>query len=174
MGLTYKKVWNMFKETDAKFKETDAQFKEMSARMKETDRQIKETSRMIGNLGGRLGDLAEHLVIPNILEKFNKRGYVFGKAAPHVRYHRRNENYIAEVDILLENGDTALAVEVKTAQDVKYHIERMKKLRRYADEHGDQRKLLGAVAGAIASPETKAFALKSGFLYWNRRGTRCR
>jgi hypothetical protein len=81
--------------------------------------------------------------------------------------------YITEVDILLENGDTALAVEVKTTltdNDIRDHVLRMEKLRCYADEHQDKRKLLGAVAGAIASEEVKSFAIKNGFFVLEQSG----
>jgi predicted AAA+ superfamily ATPase len=138
MGLIFEKVWAIFQETD----------------------------RKISNLGSRLGELVEEIVFPNIVEKFNKLGYAFGRAGPRVCYRDSQGQYITEVDILLENGDAALAVEVKTLlthNDVREHTQRMEKLRRYADEHGDKRKLLGAVAGGIAPEGVKAFAVKSGF-----------
>jgi hypothetical protein len=159
MGLTFEKVWAMFQETDLRFKETD--------------RKMQETDRKISKLGSRIGDLVEEMIVPNILEKFGKLGYVFGKVAPNVRYSDSRGLYIAEVDILLENGDTALAVEVKTKltdNDVRDHLRRMEKLRRYADEHHDRRKLLGAVAGAIASEEVKVFAVRSGFFVLEQSG----
>jgi hypothetical protein len=201
LGLTFEKVWAMFQETDLKMKEnalqlketdrivketarhleetdrivkeTARQMKETDRQMKETDRKMKETDRKISNLGSRLGELVEEIIFPNILEKFNKLGYVFGKAAPRVRYRDPRGVYVAEVDILLENGDTTLAVEVKTLlteNDVRDHLQRMEKLRLYANEHGDQRKLLGAVAGGIASEEVKAFAIKSGFFVLEQTG----
>jgi hypothetical protein len=159
MGLTFEKVWAMFQETDRKFQETDRRF--------------KETDRKISKLGSRIGDLVEELIAPNILEKFNKLGYVFGKVAPNVRYSDSQRKIVAEVDILLENGDAVLAVEVKTTlteNDVRDHIGRMEKLRRYADEHRDGRKLLGAVAGAIVPEEVKAFAVKNGFFVLEQSG----
>jgi hypothetical protein len=64
-------------------------------------------------------------------------------------------------------------VEVKTNltnADVRDHVRRMEKLRGYADGHGDRRKLLGAVAGAIASEEVKAFAIKNGFFVLEQSG----
>jgi hypothetical protein len=64
-------------------------------------------------------------------------------------------------------------VEVKTnltTNDVKDHVKRMEKLRRYGDEHGDKRRLLGAVAGAIASEEAKDFAVKNGFFVLEQSG----
>jgi hypothetical protein len=180
MGLTFEKVWAMFQETDRKMQETDRlmqetarRMQETDRRMQETDRRMQETDRKISKLGSRIGDLVEELIVPNILEKFNKLGYVFGKVAPRVRYRDSQGVYITEVDILLENGDAALAVEVKTTltdNDVRDHLRRMEKLRRYADEHQDKRKLLGAVAGAIASEEVKAFAIKNGFFVLEQSG----
>jgi hypothetical protein len=183
-GLTFGQVWAMFQETDRKFQETDRKFQETDRRFqeterllkeqnRETDRRMRETDRKISNLGSRIGDLVEELMTSNILEKFNKLGYVFGKVAPRVRYRDAQGLYVAEVDMLLENGDTALAVEVKTqltGADVKEHLKRMEKLRRYADEHGDRRKLLGAVAGAIASDDIKTFAVRSGFFVLEQSG----
>ena len=173
MGLTFEKVWAMFQETDRKMQETDRIVQETALQMRETDRKMRETDRKIGKLGSKLGDLIEEMIFPNILEKFNKQGYVFGKAAPNVRYRDSRGVYVTEVDILLENGDAALAVEVKTTltdTDIREHLVRMEKLRSYADEHQDKRKLLGAVAGAIASEEVKSFAIKSGFFVLEQSG----
>jgi hypothetical protein len=173
MGLTFEKVWAMFQESDRRMKETDRIVKETARQMKETDRKMKETDRKISSLGSRLGELVEEIIFPNILEKFNKLGYVFGKAGSRVRYQDPQGAYVAEVDILLENGDVVLAVEVKTTlteNDVRDHIRRMEKLRLYADGHGDKRKLLGAVAGGIASQEVKAVAVKSGFFVLEQSG----
>jgi hypothetical protein len=172
-GLSFEKVWAMFQETDRKFQETDRKFQETDRKIQETALQMKETDRKISNLGSRIGDLVEQMIAPNVLEKFNKLGYVFGKVAPRVYYNDSRGNHIAEVDLLLENGDTALAVEVKTNLtnvDVRDHVKRMETLRRYADEHGDRRKLLGAVAGAIASREVKTFAVKNGFFVLEQSG----
>jgi hypothetical protein len=184
MGLTFEKVWatfqetdrridRIFQETDRKIQETERIVQENALQMKETDRKMKETDRKISSLGSRVGDLVEHLIAPNIIEKFKNLGYVFGKVAPNVKYSDPCGNYIAEVDLLLENGDAALAVEVKTTltdDDVSDHVERMEKLRQYADEHGDTRRLLGAVAGAIASPGVKTFAIRSGFFVLEQSG----
>jgi hypothetical protein len=180
MGLTFEKVWAMFQEadrrmqdTDRRMQETDRQIQETDRLMKETARRMQETDRKISNLGSRIGDLVEQMIVPDILGKFNRLGYAFGKVAPNVRYSDSRGRYVAEVDLLLENGDTALAVEVKTnltVSDVRDHIKRMEELRRYANEHQDRRKLLGAVAGAIASEGAKTFAVKQGFFVLEQSG----
>ena len=76
-ALTFEKVWEMFQETDRQMKEVREQMKETDRQMKETDRRMKETDKMVGDLGNRFGELAEHLVAPNIKEKFNELGFTF-------------------------------------------------------------------------------------------------
>jgi hypothetical protein len=159
MGLTFEKVWAMFQETDRKFQETDRKF--------------QETDRKISRLGGRLGEIIEHLVASNILEKFNALGYSFGKTGLNVKFVDSAKVPLAEIDILLEDGDSVLAVEVKSRlniDDVRDHIQRMEKLRRYADEHEDHRRLVAAVAGAIIDEGVKPFALKNGFYVIEQTG----
>ncbi|MDR2658593.1 MAG: hypothetical protein LBC27_01200 [Spirochaetaceae bacterium] len=170
MGLTFEKVWAMFQETDRKMQETDRIVQETARQIKEIS---KETDRKIGKLSDRLGDLVEHIIAPNLLEKFNKLGFSFGKISSNVCYKRPGGEFIAEVDVLLEDGDTVLAVEVKSklsSADVREHTARMRKLRDYADEHGDARHFIGAVAGAIIPEGVKPFAYKSGFYVIEQSG----
>jgi hypothetical protein len=170
MGLTFEKVWAMFQESDRRFKETEQSMKEA---MKETDRIVKETNRIVGNLGNKFGKLAEYLVVPNMLEKFKALDYTFTKAGRNIEFREQNGAFLTEVDVLLENGDFVMIVEVKsdlTVSDVKDHVERMEKLRRYADDHGDARKLLGAVAGAIMTRQVKTYAFTTGFYVIEQSG----
>ena len=67
--------------------------------------------------------------------------------------------------MFLENGDVAILIEVKTSletADVRKHIERMEKFRRYADVKGDKRRFIGAVAGAVVEEEAAIFAQENG------------
>ena len=59
-----------------------------------------------------------------------------------------------------------MLVEVKadlTISDINAHIQRMEKMRRYADLRGNNRVFLGAVAGVIIKDEVKEYALDNGF-----------
>ena len=165
--LTYEKVWAMFQETDKKFQETDRRFKETDLKFQKTDREIRETKHIIGDLGNRFGELAEHLVAPNIMEKFNELGFDFTeKAIDLVIKEPGKPNTSTEVDILLENGDIVMAVEVKAkpkVADVNDHKKRMEKLRERAIRRKDNRKYQGAVAGAIMSDSLRNCILKNGF-----------
>jgi hypothetical protein len=58
-----------------------------------------------------------------------------------------------------------MAVEIKTKptiDDIHDHIERMEKLRAYADLHNDKRVYLGAVAGVVFNESEKTYTLKKG------------
>jgi hypothetical protein len=158
-------LWALFRETDRKMQETDR-------RMQETDRQMKETSRKMGELGNRFGELAEHLVAPSIMEKFNALGYDFDHISADCRIKLPNGESV-EVDILLENDANSIAVEVKAKaleRNVDEHIKRLAFLRRDKDHHGDSRKLLGAIAGAIMVDSVRNYALKAGLYVIEQTG----
>lgn len=167
--LGFDDVWAAILELRESQKETDRQIKEAT---KETNRQMKETDRKLGELGNRFGELAEHLVAPSIKEKFNALGYHFDGIIKNREIYGP-DGYEAEIDILLENEDFSIAVEVKVKlgeKDVDAHIKRIEILRRYMDRYHDNRKLRGAVAGAIVSPETRRYALKKGFYVIEQSG----
>jgi hypothetical protein len=140
--------------------------KETDRRIKETDRQIKETNKKVGELGSRLGEVVEYIMSPKLRKKFIGRGYCFNHMSRNHDIADQDGKTLAEIDVLLENGEYALAVEVKTRltiRDVKDHVKRMDILRRVADDHNDRRKYLGAVAGAVIYKGVSEYALKNGF-----------
>jgi hypothetical protein len=66
----------------------------------------------------------------------------------------------------MENGDYVMPVEIKTelsVEDVDDHLKRMDKLRKYMNSRKDKRKLVGAVAGAVVSPNVIKYAQRNGF-----------
>jgi hypothetical protein len=133
--------------------------------LKETDRIVKENAKHIGELGNRFGEMVEHMVLPNLVTKFNEMNLPFTKAYPNVKIADKQHGIYVEADAFLENGDRAVIVETKSKpniDDINNHIERMEKVRRYADLHGDKRKYMGAVAGVVFGDEEKDYALKKG------------
>jgi hypothetical protein len=176
-GLTFEKVWALCQENAQRHKEferlTEQMRKEADQRQKENDRLLKQNQKMMSDLGRKFGTIIEHMFIPNLKEKFNALGYVFEKSAPNVLIGSKEHNLYAEIDVFLENGETALAVEVKTQvniADVREHMQRMGKLRKYFDLHRDTRKLYGAVAGAIIHGNVQEYALKQGFYIIQQSG----
>jgi predicted RecB family endonuclease len=126
-------------------------------------------------LGSRIGDLIEHLTASNILEEFKKQNYEFTRVSRNNKIKDEKNRILAEIDILLENGGFAMVVEVKsllTLADVKEHIKRMETLRRYADLHGDKRKFISSVSGALIEEEARNFALQSGIYVIEHPGER--
>jgi uncharacterized coiled-coil DUF342 family protein len=157
-------IARQMQETDRRMQETDRQMQETDRRMQETEKQMKETDKRVGEITNRFGDMVEHMVIPNLLIKFGELGFTFTKAN-RTEIRDKEHNLFTEVDALLENGDKVMAVEIKTKPgigDIDRHIERMEKLRAYADLHDDRRVYLGAIAGVVFSEGEKIYALKKG------------
>jgi hypothetical protein len=147
--------------------------KETDQRMKETDRRMKETDKRIGELSNRFGELAEHLVAPSIQKKFNALGFTFEEISLDRLIKDLSGKTIAEVDIMLENGDTVMVVEVKSKpreKDVDDHIKRMEILRRRADARHDTRTFRGAIAGAIMIDSVRDYAHRTGFYVIEQTG----
>ena len=159
-GLTFEKVW--------------AGLMELRESHKETERIVKETSRQMGLLNNRFGELAEHMVAPSIMEKFNELGFNFNhRSLNHEIYEPGTKRIITEIDILLENGDVVVAVEVKAKPDLKDvddHMERIGVLRSRADTHQDKRNFRGAIAGAIMNENVRDYILKNGFYVIEQTG----
>jgi hypothetical protein len=180
MGLTFEKVWAMFQESDRQIQElresqqkTDRQIEETNRQIEKTGRQMKKTDENLGKLGNRFGELAEHLVAPNIMEKFNAQGYQFKGIAENQRITNEQGRIIAEIDILLENGSYCVAVEVKAkpkVTDIADFADRLEVLRRYKDDNQDKRKIRGALAGAIFRQPVKDAAVKAGLYVIEQSG----
>jgi hypothetical protein len=156
-----------FKETDRLFKETERRFKETERLFKETDKKIKQTNEQYGGLSKSFGEVVEHLVAPGLQEKFNEMGYHFSEVYDgRTRIFDKNGQKKAEIDILMENGETVLAVEVKSKpnnKDIREHIKRLKILRESRREKKDGRKIIGVIAGAVFKDNVKEAAQKAGF-----------
>jgi hypothetical protein len=147
---------------------------EIRAIQAETARTADRVDKQIGDLGNRFGELAEHLVAPGIAKRFNELGYHFDDViAERVRLVDRSGKILTEIDLLLENGDYSIAVEVKTRpkeKDAEHHIKRLEILRERKDKRGDNRKIRGAIAGAVFSKEAKAAAIAAGLYVIEQSG----
>jgi hypothetical protein len=154
------------KATDQQIARTDQQIARTDQQIARTDRQIARTGKQIGDLGDRLGEIVEHLMSPKLYKKFAALGFRFNHSSRNHELEDHHGKSLTEIDVLLENGEYAMAVEVKTRlrmEDVRDHLKRMEILRQVADEHGDRRKYLGAVAGAVVPKAVLQYALKKGF-----------
>jgi hypothetical protein len=146
--------------------ETDRIVKENAKQQKETDRIVKENAVEIGKLSKRMGEVVEYMVAPNLREKFNELGYNFSQSSQRKDVIDKEHKISFEIDVYLENYSKAMLAEVKTTpttEDVKDHIRRLEKMRKFADLHGDKRTFLGAVAGVVIKDNVRKYILKQGF-----------
>ena len=151
-GLGFEQVWAAIQRTEAI--------------VEKNARQMEEYNKRFGDFHNRFGEIVEYMVAPNLLDKFRELGLIFQEAISRKVVKDYDNNILFETDIMLENGDNAMLVEVKTkltTKDVKDHIKRLEKTRTYADLHGDKRTFLGAVAGVVMTSNVKKYALAQGF-----------
>ena len=172
-GLSFETVWAALMGTRKNSEESNRELKtrmeESNKRMEESSNELKklvaDVTKNLGGLGNSLGKLTESLLSSELWKKFADLGYEFTRQSQRYQFVENNR-VIAEADFWLENGEYAMAVEVKTeltVDDVKTHLERMEVIRRYMDAHGDSRKMIGAVAGGIVAANIASFAHRNGF-----------
>jgi len=171
--LSAEVIFEMFRQTDLKFKETSEQMKENDRRNEERkveiDRMLAEVARLskendkkISELGSRIGEIIENMVGGDIVGQFQALGIAIKSHSRYKTFGTRGTSESGEIDVFLENGDLVILIEVKTRltdDDVRDHLERMKKYRSYGD---DKRRIIGAVAGAVVSDDVVKFAHRQG------------
>jgi hypothetical protein len=186
---TYKVIQDFVKDTNqaiqrvtVQHEETKKTLQELSAQHEESQKSLqkaiqeyvnegrkerKKLSKQMGTLGNRFGEIAEHMVFPAVVKRFNELGYNFNfEFEGNCKVRDKNNQIIAEIDIYLENGTTIAVVEVKTKpdlNDIDKHIQRIEKLKQNRKEKNEpSKKLMGAIAGAIFPKEVKETALQAG------------
>ena len=161
------------KESEQRKKKWDEEMEALARRFKETDRISRRVSKQMGGLHNRFGELAEHLVAPGILKRFNDLGYHFEGVSRDLQIVDEGGRAKSEIDILLENGEYIMAVEVKTRpaeKDIERHAKRLEILREHRDKLNDKRKIRGAIAGAVFPAEVKEAARAAGFYVLEQSG----
>ena len=175
-GMTFEKMWAMMmedrKRADEDHKRREEDHKQMDEDRKETERIIKDLSKNIGGISNTLGKFTEAMVSMKLRKKFNALGFTFIKQSQRTQFYE-GDKVIAEVDFFLENGDYAMLIEVKTELNDEYindHLERMETVRRCLDARNDERKLVGAVAGAIIPESALNYAHRKGLFVIAQNG----
>jgi hypothetical protein len=160
---TDRQIQELSREADRRQAELDRQRAELNRLQTETSQQIKELSKNIGGVNNAFGRWAEEMISARLWEKFKTIGYTFTRGGP-IQFWE-GPRTVVQVDMLLENGDYAMPVEIKstlTAEDVDDHIERIGKVREELDKRGDRRKLVGAVAGMVVAGKVREYAQRRG------------
>jgi hypothetical protein len=179
-GLTFEKVWAALMESRQRMDESqqdwqkklDESRQDWQKKLDESRQQMKESNaeaqarmdKMLGGLGNSLGRLTEAMFTPDLWKKFADRGLPFNSQC----YRKKitdGKHVIAELDVLIENGEYSMPVEIKTVlsvEDVDEHLERIGKVRQVMDAHGGKRKLIGAVAGGSVPENVLRYAQRKG------------
>jgi hypothetical protein len=153
------------KEQNKKAEEQNKTLNDQSKTIKEYKTNFKEVDRKLSKFGSRLGEIIEAMIEPNLMNKFEECGFNF-TVLMHDFEVRGKGSVLAEIDAFLENDDEVMCVEVKSKpsnSDIKEHVNRMCKIREYAEGRNDKRKYYGAIGGMIFGKNEKAFALECGF-----------
>ena len=145
------------------------------AKIEKLDRYMKRLGKQMGDLSRKFGKMAEHLVAPSIHRRFNELGHHFGASSPGGHRIFDPVTYVTktEIDILMENDNTIMAVEVKVdpkIKDIDHHIRCIEILREHRNKLGDKRKIQGAIAGAIFGSAEKKATLEAGFYVLEQSG----
>ena len=166
---TFDDVWRSIQELTRAQKETDRQLKEAQ---KETDRQIKALTKQLGAQGNRLGEFVQEMVRPAVVRLFQERGLPVHQVISNLRAYDDNRQFIMEVDLLVVNTDTAIAVECKShlsQADVDEHLDRLSRFKACFPQFAPQI-LLGAVAAMVLPDEIGRYAYRKGLFVLAQSG----
>jgi len=143
-----------------------AMLQEVAATQKETAQQIKEINKRHGDFTNSFGEIVEYMVAPNLQDRFFDAGLDFPEVSNDIKIKDKKSGIALQIDVYLESSDMGMLVEVKadlSISDINAHIQRLEKMRRYADLRGDKRVFLGAVAGVVVKDDVREYALTQGF-----------
>jgi hypothetical protein len=128
---------------------------------------VDRLSSNVGGLNNSMGDLIETLFAPHLGEKFDAYNYNLKRIFNRVPIYDDDSRRRSDIDILLSNTTVCMAVEVKRwlerTDQVDEHIKRMQLIREYPPAEVKGKKLLGAIVGAVVTPEAREYAEKNGF-----------
>ena len=152
---SFESVWAILQEIAESHKEYEQERKKDKA----------EFNERLGNYINLFGDFTEYTMAPKLRDKFMEIGLDFPRTNRNMKVKDKVNNIFLETDVMLENGDKAMMVEIKTqltVERINKYIERLEKMRKHADSHGDKRAFLGAVAGVVVDKDAREYALNQG------------
>jgi hypothetical protein len=170
MALTFEDVMAILdkqhQDTLAKIEADRADmFVKMAEERKIHEEKMEDLSQRFGHLSNRFGDIIEAIISPNMCEKFEKYNFNFHSSCTNLII-KSGKKTIAEIDVLLEDGDCVMIVEVKTKpilDDIKKHLERIEKIQKHPTGAIKNKKVYGAIACALIDDETKDAIFAAGF-----------
>jgi hypothetical protein len=179
--LDFPTVWAALMESGKRFDRMSERFDRMSERVDKMGERVDQTTetvnklaekvdRVTSNVGGlnqSMSDLIETLFAPHLGEKFDAYNYNLKRVFNRVPIYDDDSRLRSDIDILLSNTTVCMAVEVKRwlekTSHVDEHIKRMQLIRQYPPAEVKGKKLLGAIVGAVVTPEAREYAEQNGF-----------
>ena len=131
----------------------------------------KKMDEMFGRLGISHGEYVEAMFV-NLFPKFDEHKLHFRMEGPRL-FRDKDGQPVVQIDRLLENGEKVMAVEVKAKLkqgDVDNHIKRLRKLSGHMKAAGDDRAVLGAVAGGVVHDNLLKYAHNRGLFVLVQNG----
>ena len=176
---TFDDVWRtiqelalMSKETDCKFQETAHQMKDTDLKLKETDRLVKAVSKQLGDQGNRLGEIVQEMVRSAVVRLFQQRQLSVHQVLPNMTAFDDNGQFRMEIDLLVINSETAVAVECKSRlsqDDVDDHLKRLALLKDCFPQFS-KFTILGAVAAMVLPGQVGEYAVRKGLFVLAQSG----
>jgi chromosome segregation ATPase len=152
-------------KNNAKLDANNARLDANNAKLDANNAKLDANNEEVRNLTNKLGGIIESVVVPDIVERFNEKGFKFDSVCTRVEFLKEDKkSKLTEVDALLENGKFVIAVEAKTEmkkKDVNDHVKRLNKLRGLPKFRG--KKIYGALATTVSRKESVNYALEKGF-----------
>jgi hypothetical protein len=152
-------------ETAEQMKETKSLIEKNAQEMEKLKKTVERVTANVGGLNRSLGELIETLIAAHLWEQFPE--YNLKRAYQRAPIFDENNRTMTDIDILLSNTDTVIAVEVKRQlddrRDVDDHLRRMERISAYPPAEVRGKKMLGAMAGGVVDDDTRRYAYESGF-----------
>ncbi len=128
------------------------------------DQRDKALRKLAGEWSSQWGQLIEALVEPGLVKQFRARGIDITQSNQRMEGIDKEGKQL-EIDVLLVNGDTVVAIEVKTkckVDDIDYHEKKLAKFKEAFTQYTDK-KVLGGIAAVTFDSDCHRYAFKRGF-----------
>lgn len=163
-------------EAERRFQETErlirAASQDTDRKFQDTDRKFQELRLQMGRLGNRLGDFVEEMVRPAAVRLFREKGFDVCQTLRDLSVQDARGNVIMQIDLLVMDTDTAIAVECKSrcsVDDVTDHLERLSGFKKCFHQYAHVR-LHGAVAAMVMPDDAARHAYRKGLFVLAQSG----
>ena len=165
--LDFPTVWAALMETRRRTDKLGEKIDSLTYNMNKWGEKIDRVTANVGGLNHSMGELVETLFAPHLGDKFDIYNYNLKRMFRRLPIYDDKNRLRSDIDILLSNTTLCMAVEIKRwlekTDQVDEHIKRMQLIRQYPPAEVKGKKLLGAIVGAVVTPEAREYAEKNGF-----------